>query len=1220
MGDEIKFTASQQAAIDCDAVNILVNAAAGSGKTAVLTARIMRHIRQGIGLDRLLVVTFTEAAAASMKDKITEKLHEAMAESGMGFLARQAASLPHADISTIHAFCRKLVKEHFQQVGLDPAFRVGDDAELSLIKASVMQELFEEEYREAALGDPRGFLDLADVYGGKAKDERLEVLVQKVYDFLESDPFPAAAAERYAAMYGTGSQSDCAVYGDTDALGVWITIAREELAQGLAAAAENTARARMLCTLPGGPDKYTERLERDAETVLRLQDSLGGTFEEMYDAFRSIDWGRLPSIGKKDEVDAELKERVQRVRNKGVKKAVDDLAKGVFFAPPQKMRGDIASLAPRVRALMGLATRFAHAYAAEKRTRNLLDFSDLEHFAIRVLYPNGPEDMTPGLTSDLLGQKFHEVLIDEYQDANEVQELILSAVCKRRFMVGDMKQGIYRFRRANPILFKRKYDTYSHHWNPSAPPSLGVRIDLSQNFRSRAEVIDGVNFFFSQLMCRDVGEIDYDDAATLKTGASYPPWPENQRFNMMVDLLDEGGGEEETDEDDEADVKNTSPLKNEARMIAERVRGLLKTQQVWDAELGAYRLCRLSDMVILTRSLTGIAPDIIEELKDCGIPAVADMGAAFFEQIEVKTALSFLRVTDNPRQDIDLVTVLGTPTYGVDEDELLQIRLHGGDGDFYDCVLAYIGSAEGTPGEDRTLHDKLNRFHDDLLRFRAAATCLPISRLIGLIYDTTRYPAYMAAMPGGAARLANLRLLLERAISFEETRLTGLFHFTRYIQRLYDSNAADRVGAAAAEASNTDSLRLMTIHKSKGLEFPIVFVSFLGRKFNTEDERQPVILHSESGIGAYYTDTALRTQSNTLPRFSLQRLTRRENLSEELRCLYVAMTRAMQCLILTGRCADYTRDREKWLDAAEAPTPLLPVYYRRSASRYLDWIMPCLLRNTDSPVFTLHVHKTADFPALYSEFRIPNPEFTSPGSESQTLDPESPPPHSESQIPNPEFPTFYSDFRLPTSEFPSKLSISELKRLYASDLTPDSTPQADPFPPIFDPPQFIKASQGMTPMRMGSILHAITEHMDYHTHTTPERIEALITRLIDKNLLTPDEAAVIDRKKIETLTASPLADRIRAAKQLHREVPFVMKLETGTLVHGIIDAFFEEGGQIVLIDFKSDHTHDTSETDLIARHSVQLDIYKKALTAATAKAVKEVLLYSFALGRAITVI
>ena len=1319
----ISFTPAQQAAIDCDVPFILVSAAAGSGKTAVLTARIMRHIEQGNGLERLLVVTFTEAAAAGMKEKVTERLQA-------GAFPRQMALLPGADISTIHAFCRKLVKMHFQQVGLDPAFRVGDEAELGLIKAQVMDEVFEAGYQDAAENDLRGFLDLADVYGGKAKDDRLDTLVRKLYDFLESDPFPATAAARYALMFEKTTDLE-----NTP----WAAIVREELTQGLNGAAQSLTRARALCQTPGGPDKYIERLEEDAEQIRYLQGQLTRPLENLYQAFTTVSWGTLPRVTQKDAVDTTLKERVQHIRNENVKKAIDKLVKGVFFAPIQKMAADITNLIPRVQALMDVTQRFAAAYAAEKRARNLLDFSDLEHFAIQILYPNGPNDLTPGPIAEALQRKYHEVLIDEYQDANRVQELILSAVSGRRFMVGDVKQSIYRFRRANPLLFREKYDAYTRFdalsddassltnglpsnsgetsaagWgscsgsafnvlrkNPTPPPmppgagglgsslnaqhdprqesldpntladeqvfvqgtltdlpepsnpgtiagrqgflrrtlnalpeqeplpsgeegtcknsirEIGIRIDLNQNFRSRAEVLAGINFFFSRMMCPAVGEVLYDDAAALKPGADYPAWPGGAAGRVQVDLLDEGieeEGEGDLERGDEGEAgavpERITPLVNEARMIACRIHDLLKTQKVWDAGAGGYRPCRFSDMVILTRSLTH-APEIIEALKGYHVPAVAEMGEDFFAQVEVKTALAFLRVVDNPRQDIELLTVLHGPVYGVDADELAAIRGVQGEGDFYDCLRVYAGINENDTGcvpasadGVKVLKDKLVRFFDDLTRFRAAAGILPISRLLNLIYTTTDYPAFAAAMPGGAARAANLQMLLERAMAFEETRLTGLFHFTLYLRKLEAVSFADRTAAVHAAG---DSVRLMSIHKSKGLEFPIVFVSFLGRKFNVDDEKQPVILHGEGGIGPFYTDTALRTQSNTLPRFSLQRLTRRENLSEEMRCLYVAMTRAMEKLILTGRCADLTKDVEKW---SEAGGDELPVYYKRGATRFLDWLMPFLINNPEAAGFALKIWKSNEVSA------------------------------SSEIIGNaPIFPVAMQEGNVPLTltrhetapGIPSKLSISEIKRLYNSDLTPESTHPEPLLPPIFEPPNFIREAQGLTPMRMGSILHTLTEHLDYHIHTTQPAVDILINELIEKNLLTSDEAKAVERQKILTLTHSSLGERIRRSARLYREVPFVMATPANEiypsaassssekiLVHGIIDAYFEEGGEIVLIDFKSDHAANIHPDELLKTHATQLTIYKKALTQATKKPVKEVLLYSFSLGLCLT--
>jgi len=1145
----ITFTPHQQAAIDCDAPLILVSAAAGSGKTAVLTARIMRHLAVGRGLEQLLVVTFTEAAAAGMKDKVTERLYAA----GGARAARGLAALHGADISTIHAFCRKVVKAHFQQVALDPSFRVGDDAELGLMKAQVMDSVFEAEYEAAGEADANGFIDLVDVFGGKSGDERLDALVRKVYEFLESDPFPLEAAQRYADGFGTAGLDD----------GPYAAIAREELRRALKNARQAVARARLLCELPGGPEKYIPRLDADIDEIERIQQALDAPLDALYLTVRALDWGKLARVTKGDDVDEALKKRVQGIRKTYVKDALKSVIGGIFFAPPEKMQADITALAPRVAALMGLTSRFALAYSAEKRARNLLDFSDLEHFAIRVLYPHGPADMTPGPVAAALARRYYEVLIDEYQDANAVQELILSAVSPRRFMVGDVKQSIYRFRRANPALFRQKYETYAR-WEADAPVGEKMRIDLSQNFRSRAEVIDGANFFFARVMNKEVGEIDYDDAAALKVGADYPPWPAEIDGRVQVSLLD-GAAHEPNDEEE-----TTTPLEEEARLVAHHIQTLLDTAHpVWDAGLNAYRPCRRADMVILTRSISNLAPTVIETLKDAGIPAVADAHAGFFEQLEIKTALAFLRVVDNPRQDIDLIAVLHSPVYGVDADELLGIRLALKDdkaADFYDCVLA---SAD---------HPKIAPFLAHLQRWRAAATHMPISRLLGLIYDTTQYVAHAAHLPGGEARVANLRLLLARAMAFEETRLTGLFHFTRYIQRLHDSQAAERVGASP-EATSADAVRLMTIHHSKGLEFPIVFVSFLGRKFNLTDETAPVILHSSHGAGPFYTDTRLRTRSNTLPRYTLARLTHHENISEELRCLYVAMTRAMQLLFLTGYTNDYARACEKWEDAPP------------NAARYLDWIMPALLREEnrgESAPVRLTVHESV------------------PRTTGVRLMEEAP-------APTPVLPTLAAAVPVP-----SKLSISELKRLYNSDTTPDATPAEPPeLPPFYEPPRFIQAQQGLTAMRMGSILHTLTEHMDYHQHATLNALETLIADLTEKNLLTPEEAAAISRPKLLTLATSPLADRIRAAGTLYREVPFVMQLPTGTLVHGIIDAYFEEGGEIVLIDFKSDHTLETTTDDLLARHATQLNIYKKAIAQATAKVVKEVLLYSFTLGKTI---
>jgi len=801
--------------------------------------------------------------------------------------------------------------------------------------------------------------------------------------------------------------------------------------------------------------------------------------------------------------------------------------------------------------------------------------------------------------------KFYEVLTDEYQDSNEVQDLILSAVAKRRFMVGDVKQSIYRFRRANPHLFQHKYRTY-RPIDVEGTNATGTRIDLSHNFRSRPEVLNAANFFFSQLMCLKVGEVEYDNLAALHPGRNeYPDSPNLPQ--MWVELLDQSDEYYEAEEESEEDTPDN--IIAETRMLAHSINELLSSRQVWDEETKTFRLCRPGDIAILTRGLSSMAGTVIEELKNHNIDAIADMDAGFLEQLEVKTALAFLRVTDNPRQDIDLITVLRSPVYGLTDDELLAIKQQPLSDDiqtplFYDHLAAY--------NTDGITKSKIEKFFTNLENWRNSALNLPISRLIGLIYDDTQYPAHVMAMPGGAIRQANLRLLLERAIEFEETSFKGLFHFVHYIEQLYDSNVKSKGAIAEPTQNETNGrVRIMTIHKSKGLEFPIVICAFLGKKFNTDDMRQPVILHSELGVGPYYVDSKLRTRSNTLARFSLARLTKRENLSEELRCLYVALTRAQELLILSGRVKNLTKYLEKCVNHINTPHINLPTYYRSDAKTYLDWLIPCLLRHNSAKNLT---DINSESPAWNhpADFRM---RIHTPFGPSQFI--------GQSQSSSETHSKVGENYVRPDTQsaLPSKLSISEIKRLY--DITPDST-IADT-PAAFEPPEFIKSKNEITPMQMGSALHVVTEHLDYNTHTTIQAVDGLIYDLAAKNLLTPEEAAFIDRKKIETLISSPLATRIRNSPKVYKETPFILALPAAelypdnpaatedetVLVHGIIDCYFEEDDQIVLLDYKSDAQPD--------RHIVQMQIYKKAIENATNKIVKEVLIYSFALSKAISV-
>ena len=1072
----MEFTLEQKEAIDARDGQILVSAAAGSGKTAVLVRRILTLlVEEKVDIDRLLVVTFTEAAAAEMKERVGNALAEQLEKSPADQnLLRQSSRLPAANISTIHAFCLHLVRDYFHLIDLDPTFRVGDQAELNLLQSQVMESLFEESY-----ADNPDFGALVETFGGgKTRDIRLDELIRRLFDFVESQPFPEESVRAYIDMFDTPSR--------------WFEIIKEEIARVLDAASAAVDRACELCRMPGGPEKYLLTFHEDEALLRHLRGSLDGGFKEIYEAFSAFKFDTIYTYrGKeKDGIDEDLRLRVKGLRDKDVKKRIERVRSRFLFANPEKMQSDIIRLRPVVEALLGLTMDYRSRYSAEKRARNLVDFNDLEHYAIQIL--SSPVAAT-------LSSKYAEVLIDEYQDTNEKQEWILSAiVSKRRFMVGDVKQSIYGFRHAKPKLFMEKLQ------NPDVRA-----IKLSKNFRSRPEVLDAVNFFFQRL----IGEID------LFPGREFL----DQEFLDREFLA--GGFKAElhvTDQD-------------EAAMIAERIRKL-------DVKHG--------DIVVLTRSLR--ASGLTEELKQHGIHAVAETPGGFFETPEIMIALSLLRVVDNPRQDIDLLAVMRL--YDFTADDMLALRVLR-DGDYYECLLASDS-------------ERVTGLLSDIDRWRKKAQILPISRLIGVLYEETGIFYRFGEMPGGAVRQANLRLLLEKAIAYENTSFSGLFHFMRYVEWLQTNESDEAAAMVLPEAD--DIVRVMTIHKAKGLEFPVVFVSRLGGQFNRIDERTGVILHPDLGIGTMYTDLEERTRSNTVPRLALSLLKQRESVAEELRVLYVALTRAKEKLILTG----WASDLEKWQD---------PLYDLHEGKCYLDWLMPYALESQEAIEVKFH---TSPFP------QVPPLEITgAKGTGHGRAAPEG----VQEQSPH---------------GLPSKLAISELKRIYALEASPESELVYEE--DMFEAPLFY-GGEYVTPMRMGTVLHTVIEHMDLNDSD----IESLVESLVGRGLLTREEAGAVDIKRIIRFANSPLAERMRNAVQLHREIPFVVGLspdevygsglsEDTILVHGIIDCYFETAdGEIILVDFKTG-----SQKMLEERYATQMKIYRRAIEAATGKAVSEALIYA----------
>ncbi|MCL1998184.1 MAG: helicase-exonuclease AddAB subunit AddA [Turicibacter sp.] len=1126
------MTVEQQKAVDLRSEQIIVAAAAGSGKTRVLVERILKMVldkAEKINIENLLVATFTELAAAEMKERIEksllDKLDGATERAEKEHLLRQIAYMPLASISTIHSFCLSVVRDYFYVVNLDPAFRIGDAAELNMLKSQVMETLFEKSFEEN-----ENFDRLIRIFGsgktGQAaatKDVRLDELVRRLANFLESRPFPDQAATEYLAFFREDIDES-----------EWLRIIKGELNEVLISAKERLMFLAKICKEEDGPEKYLENLDRDLTMIDSLLEVLqNDDFDETHRIFSAVSFGKMfvysAKMKESEGIDEELRKKVIDGRN-GVKKWISGIVEKLFSASPEKIRADIQALEPVIKALLDLTAEFRASFMEEKRKRNLVDFNDLEYYAVQILIKDGE----PSEIAKNLSEKYREVLIDEYQDTNEKQELILASIASgacRRFMVGDIKQSIYGFRHARPHLFMEKIREADH-------------IFLSKNFRSRSEILDGVNFFFEKIMP------NYDEANKLHYGASYA----GVGFVPELHILEATEISDEEVESDflavEEDDKQTRAARLEARLIAEKIEELDYP----------YR-----DIVVLLRSKK-MAAVVTEELKSLNIGAVAEIEGSFFETPEIMLTLSLLRIIDNPRQDIDLIAIMRL--YGFTADELLEIR-RCSEGDFYDCVLF-------------SKNEKLPSFLADLERWRKKAIVSPISQLLGILYEEADLLNRFAKAPAGKVRVANLQLLLEKAAQYEETSFSGLFNFMQFLEWVKVHSDDDN----AAQLPETENLvRVMTIHKSKGLEFPVVFVSQLGKGFNFSDERAKVILHPALGIGAKYVDLEMRMASNTISRQALAILRKQENVEEELRILYVAMTRAKERLILTGCVKDLTKSMEKWED-----TPTTP-YTIKAAKTVLDWLVPCCLTGSPKGRVTLTQHKSENL-KFAAKREMPDENFLVN--------------YPWERVEKP-------DLRL----MPSKLAISELKRIHNLEMETDSTSAFDDV--TFAAPEFFAAKEESRILRLGTIMHTIVEHMDFARDRDLPQILALVTDLAARNLIEP---GYIEERNIISLlnfVNSPLAAQMRTAKRIFREVPFVIGLSPSEiyskggaddliLVHGIIDCYFETPeGDLILVDFKSASNPQVLEE----RYAMQMKIYEKVLRRIEGREVTEQVFYSF---------
>lgn len=1229
-----KWTKDQLDAIKGRDSQMLVAAAAGAGKTAVLVERIIRRItdpNDPVDVDRLLVVTFTAAAAAEMRERIglaITKLLETNPDSSI--LQRQLALLQSANISTIHSFCLEIIRQHFYRLDLDPVFRVADEAEATLLQLDVLEDILE---RRFVKGD-KNFLLLADCYGGRKDDSGLMELVLELFKFSRSTPRPSAWLSNLESIF---LFPDDIKVEDLP----WFNILKNSVVNELNGVRSMLEQALQLTGRPGGPAPYRDALEDDLALLDELFDACAAGWDNLYQRFCTMSFAQLKKC-KKGESDEELKKMVQKIRT-AIKERLQKLSQRYFNRDSAQLLEDLKFMIPLVGMLAELVQEFADGYRQVKLERGVVDFSDLEHYALQVLHesldnPDLEDLVQPSPVALELRNRFAEVLVDEYQDINAVQETIINLVASGKgttpglFMVGDVKQSIYRFRLAEPGLFMEKYKRFS-----LAAPDTGKLINLARNFRSRKTIVDAVNFIFRQVMSSTVGEMTYDSKAELVCGAIYPTVQgitEEPVELHLIETVSDGAdhGSFEDYESEAAPVEELDALQVEARTVAQRIIQLMEDGYlVFDREREEYRPITYRDVVVLLRATTGRANTFVEEFSKLGIPAYADLNTGYFEAVEVETIISLLKIIDNPRQDVPLAAVLRSPLAGFNSEDLAQIRLCGSRGDFYDAVV--MATLDG-PDE---LAGRLTEFLRLMERWRTRARRGSLAELIWTLYRDTGYYDFVGGLPGGSQRQANLRALYSRAEQYESTVYRGLFRFLRFIERIRDNNGD--MGTARTLGENENLVRIMSIHKSKGLEFPVVFVSGLGKRFNLMDLNKGMLMHRELGLGPQLVDSERRVSYPTIAKLAIKEKLKAESLAEEMRVLYVAMTRAREKLILVGSVRKLQECSTRWCSFVGLREQHLPTWMTSGAVHCLDWLAPAVARHRDGDVLREMAGVTDRSLDVISSDESIWRVYIWDNSLCQLNKPELTISENMQRVRRLDLVSVKSSLTDLVHNYlgwsysykylqgvTARETVTGLKRL-TEMITDESAPLRDySRGGLTSRPMFMQKHGQLTAAERGQVLHLTMQFLDLDGRLDKDGIVEQLAAMVKREQLSEEQAAAVNPDAVACFFSSTLGKRLLGCKQVYRELPFTLampahlvypsieKIENSgekVLVQGIIDCLADEGDGLLLIDYKTDRYSWDTLTTVTQRYKDQLNLYTQAVEKLTGHRVKGRYLYMF---------
>lgn len=1297
---ENKWTEEQLEAINEENCNLLVAAAAGAGKTAVLVERIIRKItcpENPVDIDSLLVVTFTNAAATEMKERIADAIAKALDRNpDSKLLQRQISLLNRANITTIHSFCLEVIRNNFHRIGLNPGFRVADETEALLMKMETIDELFEDIYEKEDIGSE--FFELLESYGDNKDDQSLKDVVLSLYEFVQSYPWPEDWLREKTEYFNLSGEDDFART-------VWGRMLLKNAAVELEGLKSMMEKAVSVIENTEGLSPYLEKFKEEKEKIDSLINACKYrdiSWDQIYNAFSSFEFGRLPACRKCEK--KESQEYVKSARDY-VKGRIRKLQGDIFTFPSERIIEDLNQIYPLLKYLSELVMEFDRRYSEKKRDKLLLDFNDLEHFCLDIL--TDKKENGEFLPSDIATEykdRFTEILVDEYQDSNLVQEIILNAISRNDrgtpniFMVGDVKQSIYRFRQAKPELFLDKYNTYSKD-----KKGKYRKIQLYKNFRSRKGVIDTVNLIFGRIMSEEAGELDYTDEEALNPGAVFDEdtgdviCTELHIIETKGKRQEEGdgqrdGAEEKYDDGDITENENEEAgnemaeilddIQCEARLVANRIKELVDGKgsglKIYDKEKKEYRPVEYRDIVILMRATRNWADVFVQELSSRGIPVYADTGTGFFKTIEVQIVLSLLQVIDNPLQDIPLLSVLRSPIGSFTAGELADIRLADKESPLYYALKKVAGAGEAAgeseadiPGQaDKTgqadkskqvdeskqadksgLAEKAARFLKRLENWRNKALYLSTDELIWYLYTETGFLSFVGAMPGGEQRQANLRMLFEQARKFEETSYRGLFNFINFINKLKSSRGD--TGSAKILGENENVVRIMSIHKSKGLEFPVVFISGCGKGFNLQDTKSRIIFHQELGFGPDYVDYEKRITYPTLAKQALKYKIRNESLSEEMRILYVGFTRAREKLILTGSVKDMDKADTRWgnLSMHSDGNGKIPSYIILNGGNYLDWIVPAIMLDFQGNHSFVQNHGELGRDLnwairIWKKEDVLNDEQVIEDSQQELLSKIREIIENARNISNEsdKRSSYYDEINrrlgwkyeyAKSTQIPVKISVTELKRRFAFE-TADEYPAYSVYMPApVKKPMFMEEAGKFSAAEIGTILHFVMQHLDLRRVATRDDIKTQVDEMVEKALLTEKQAETVDIDKICGFLTSFLGERMLRAGRVYREVPFNMEIDSDelgfeackgetVLLQGIIDCYFEEEDGIVLLDYKTDHVNtlnnekeEESMLGIKERYRMQIEYYARVLEKLTGKNVKEKYIYLFSNGKVI---